>query len=213
MRWIQAVAFVALFFVQVLPAATVAVQQARRLATGRPILLAVETRDPRDLFRGEYSTLTYEIGDPNGIEVVGPLPGACDLTASKECPLRSNAVYVRLVPDAAGIDRAKQVTFARPPDGDLFIAGRTTWANLIRNGEPLPRSGACAVPVCLTGRLTFGIESWYGAQGKPALLDAAARKDALVEARVGKDGIAVLDEIRVGGQTFAKTPRLWPLDE
>jgi uncharacterized membrane-anchored protein len=57
--------------------------------------------------------------------------------------------------------------------------------------------------------VTYGIEQWYGAQGVPAKLDRAPRKDILVDVRVAADGNAVLDGILVAGQPFAKTARLW----
>jgi uncharacterized membrane-anchored protein len=57
--------------------------------------------------------------------------------------------------------------------------------------------------------VTYGIERWYGAQGVPAKLDRAARKDILVDVRVAADGNAVLNGILVAGQPFAKTARLW----
>lgn len=210
MRRFRAAAFVALFFIQVFPAATVAWQQTRRLASGRPIILAVETRDPRDLFRGEYSTLTYEIGDLAGIEASPTTLGApCDLTVREQCGLGSDrTVYVRLVPDATGVHRAAQVLFARPSKDVVFIAGKLQYGSLVRKGVRLGR-GTCDMPICMAGRVTYGIETWYGAQGRPAQLDQAARKDVLVEARVDDDGTAVLDGIRVGGKPFAKTARLW----
>ncbi len=55
-----AAVFGELFLRQALPSIKIAVDRTEMLASGKPILLAVETRDPRDLFRGEYSILNYE---------------------------------------------------------------------------------------------------------------------------------------------------------
>ena len=218
-RLVLPAAFVALLAVQVSPSVTLAWQQTRRLDEGRPVRLAVETRDPRDLLRGEYSVLTYEIGRLQGIGAAAPPPG-CDLEVRETCRLESGrVVHVRLVPDAEGVHRAGEVLFDPPGGDDLFITGRLGAATLVRRGASLsvrsranPRTTeaiVCERPVCLDGDVRYGIETWYGPQGVPARLDRAARKDILVAARLASDGTAVIDAITLGGQPFARTARLW----
>lgn len=218
-RFVLPSAFATLLALQILPSATLAWQQTERLHEGRPIRLAVEPRDPRDLLRGEYSVLAYEIARPQGVASGAPLPG-CDLLADETCQLkRGLAAYVRLAADADGIHRAGEVSFAPPASGDLFIAGKLDGATLYRKGAMLPRqfTGAgrwsepvpCERPVCFHGTITYGIEKWYGPQGVPAKLDRMDRKDIAVDVRVGADGHAILDGIRVGGHPFATTARLW----
>ena len=216
---ILGIAFAGLLVVQVLPSALLAWQQTERLNGGRSVRLAVETRDPRDLLRGEYSVLTYEIGRLQGIGA-GTLPASCNLEARESCSLEAGrSVYLRLSADAEGVHRADEVLF-EPPAGDVpFIKGHLNSGMLVRQGAPLrtrPRTGnqpaepaMCQRLACLTGVVTYGIERWYGAQGVPAKLDRAARKDILVDVRVAADGNAVLDGILVAGQPFAKTARLW----
>lgn len=206
MKTLLPAAFAALLVVQVAPAATLAWQQTRRLSDGRPVLLSVETRDPRDLFRGEYSVLAYGIGRLQGVAAPAD---ACDLGTRGSCPVRAQRVYVRLAPDADGVHRAQDVSFAPPSDGALFIAGTLQFGTLAREGAALAAKAVCDKPVCLSGIVTYGIENWYGPQGVPVKLDRAARKDILVEARIGADGVAALDAVRVGGTTFARTARLW----
>ncbi|MGU3538023.1 GDYXXLXY domain-containing protein [Methylobacterium sp. A54F] len=218
-RYLLPVAFVALLAVQVLPSATLAWQQTQRLQQGRPVRLAVETRDPRDLFRGEYSVLAYEIGRPQGI-AAATIPAGCDLVSRESCRLDGGRqVFVRLAADAEGIHRAVEVQFEPPAGRDLFVAGRLGSGALVRRGAPVNvRPGAnvrasepatCEHAACLSGAVTYGIEHWYGPQGVPAKLDRTARKDILVEARVANDGVAVLDGILIAGQSFARTARLW----
>lgn len=206
MKRLLPAAFAALLAVQVLPAATLAWQQTRRLSDGRPVLLSVETRDPRDLFRGEYSVLGYGIGRLQGVAAPSD---ACDLGTRESCTVRAQKVYVRLAPDADGVHRVQDVRLAAPPDGELFITGTLQFGTLVREGAPLATKAICDKPACLSGSVTYGIENWYGPQGVPAKLDRVARKDVLVEARIGADGAAVLDAVRVGGTTFARTARLW----
>lgn len=212
-RW-QAAAFVGLFLVQVAPSVTLAWQQTHRLARGRPILLTVTTRDPRDLFRGEYSTLAYEIGRLRGLPVPPDALGVeCDLARRETCRVGSRTLYVRLAPDAEGVHRAVGATFARPAEGELYLAGTLRGGTLLRSGASDPALGSaavpCAEPACLSGQVSYGIETWYGPQGVPARLDAAARRDVRVEARVDAQGVAALDGVLVGGERFARTVRFW----
>lgn len=212
-------AFAGLLAIQVLPSAMLAWEQTRRLNEGRPIVLAVETRDPRDLLRGEYSVLAYEIGRLQGVRAKMRPPG-CDLEARESCRLEAGrAVYLRLSADAQGIHRPEEVLFELPTDDALVIKGRLGPATLVRQGAPLdhrgragaqpPEAATCPHPACLTGTASYGIEHWYGAQGTPAKLDRTARKDVLVAARVAADGGAVIDGITVAGKAFATTARLW----
>ncbi|MGU3663799.1 GDYXXLXY domain-containing protein [Methylobacterium sp. A49B] len=217
-----AVAFAGLLAIQVAPSLHVAWQQTQRLNGGRPVRLAVETRDPRDLLRGEYSFLAYEIGRLQGLGA-GTKPSGCDLETRESCRLEpGRVVYLRLSADAQGIHRAEEVLFEPPDDGALFIRGRLGSATVVRQGAPLAsrtRTGridgqpsepaSCQRPACLTGTVSYGIEQWYGPQGVPAKLDRTARKDVLVEVRVAADGQAAIDGITVAGDTLARTARLW----
>lgn len=206
MKRLLPAAFAALLVVQVLPVAMLAWQQTRRLSEGRPVLLSVETRDPRDLFRGEYSVLAYGIGRLQGAAAPAD---ACDLGTRGTCTLPTRTVYVRLAPDADGVHRVQDVLLSAPSDGALFVAGTLRFGTLVREGAPLAAKAVCDKPACLSGSVSYGIETWYGPQGVPAKLDRAARGDIRVEARIGADGQAVLDAVRVGGATFARTARLW----
>ncbi|MHC2109360.1 GDYXXLXY domain-containing protein [Methylobacterium sp. CM6246] len=212
-------AFAGLLAIQISPSAILAWQQTQRLNDGRLVRLAVETRDPRDLLRGEYSVLAYEIGRLQGIGA-GTTPTGCDLDAHETCRLEvGRDVYIRLSPDADGVHRADEASFEVPAGDGPFIKGSLGSASLVRRGAPLGtrarRAGeptepaTCQLSVCLTGVVNYGIERWYGAQGVPAKLDRTARRDVLVEVRVAADGSAVIDGIAVAGKAFARTARLW----
>jgi hypothetical protein len=125
-------AFAGLLALQVLPSAWLAWEQTQRLDHGRPVALAVETRDPRDLLRGEYSVLAYEIGRLQGVRT-GTKPPGCDLAARESCRLEAGrVVYLRLSVDAQGIHRPEEVLFAPPKDDALVIRGRLRSATLVR---------------------------------------------------------------------------------
>lgn len=216
---ILGVAFAGLLMVQVLPSALLAWQQTQRLKEGRSVRLAVETRDPRDLLRGDYSVLAYEIGRLQGTSA-GTKPPGCDLDARESCRIEAGrTVYLRLSVDAEGIHRADEVLFEPPTEDAPFIKGHLSSGTLVRQGASLGirartagqpiEPATCQHPACLAGVVNYGIERWYGAQGVPAKLDRTARKDVLVEARVASDGSAVIDGIMVAGKSFVKTARLW----
>jgi len=219
MKGLLGLAFAGLLAIQISPSVILAWQQTQRLNDGRGVRLAVETRDPRDLLRGEYSVLAYEIGRLQGIGV-GSRPTGCDLDARESCRLEAGRdVYVRLSVDADGVHRAVEALFTAPAEDGPFIKGRLASGTLVRqgatlsvrartNGQPAEPT-TCDCPACLTGVVTYGVERWYGAQGVPGKLDRTARKDVLVDVRVASDGTAVIDGITLAGKTFAKTARLW----
>ncbi len=100
--------------------------------------------------------------------------------------------------------RAVRASLGRPADGATYVVGRLQGPATVQRGTP-----ACASGTCISVRVNYGIESWYGAQGRPATLDRVPRGDVRIEARVGPDGTLLLDGIQVRGETFARTARLW----
>lgn len=208
-------AFAGLLALQVAPSAHLAIQSMHRLETGRPIRLAADPLDPRHLMRGEYSRLRYEIERLDTINI-GDKPANCDLTLAQRCSLKAGSdVYVRLKPDAGGIHRADQAIFNPPTDGGLYIKGRLESAAIVRQMDamnsryPARPPQACDMTGCLTGSVNYGIGQWYGSQGVPAQLDSMGKNRIVVEARLGSDGVAVIDTILVDGRVFAQTGHLW----
>jgi uncharacterized membrane-anchored protein len=205
-----AAAFGALFVGQAAPSMMIAVDHTDALATGKPVLLAVETRDPRDLFRGEYSVLTYEIGRPRNL-LASPagLGGTCDLARRPTCFVPSGKdVYVRLEPDAGGVHRGVEVLFQRPVEGVAYIAGKIRSGTLSSTGAGTA-TAKCEQAACFQGDIAYGIENWFGPQGVPAKVDRIDRRDILVRARLDAAGRPVLDALVVKGEDFARTARLW----
>lgn len=209
-RALAAAAFAALFVVQASPSIKIAVDRTEMLATGKPVLLAVETRDPRDLFRGEYSILAYEVGRPrNLLTSPAPLGSACNLQRSQTCSVSPNReVYVRLESDPTGVHRGVEVLFERPGDGPIYIAGkvRSGTVSLAGAGRTEPK---CDKEACFQGEIVYGIENWFGPQGVPAKVDRIDRKDIVVRVKLDPQGTPALDALLVKGEDFARTARLW----
>jgi uncharacterized membrane-anchored protein len=218
-RRLSALAFAGLLAAQVFPSASVALRQTQRLHEGRPALLSVETRDPRDLFRGEYSVLAYGIGRLSGVEADPALvPANCDIAKRERgCTVGSTTLHVVLEPDAEGVHRAVRVLPAPPTDGSLFVTGKGSYGNLVPRGGPVGGRGntsagaaaTCERDICYVGTASYGIETWYGEQGRPARLDAMARDTMKVRVLIDAQGTPVLDELLVKGETFSRTARLW----
>ncbi|WP_407523974.1 GDYXXLXY domain-containing protein [Methylobacterium oryzisoli] len=202
-------AFALVFLVQAAPPVQIALDQSRRLASGSPVLLATATQDPRDLFRGEYSILGYEVGQPAGLPAAPDLAGAragCDL-AGGDCRLTPGTpVQVTLRPGPDGLHHAASIALAKPAGDGVVLRGTVRFGTLTRRGEGKP--GACAHDLCFSGTIAYGIERWYGPQGVPANLDTLDRGRIRVRARVSQDGTAALDAILIDGRDFARTPRL-----
>ncbi len=74
----------------------------RTLQGGDTIILATRPVDPRDLFRGEYVILRYEIETDTQLAMIA------------QAGATGEKVYVELVPDERGVARVVSATFTPP---------------------------------------------------------------------------------------------------
>lgn len=88
------------------------------LRTGQVVYLRTAPIDPRDLFRGDYIALQYEI---NTVRVEGLGPAAAGTVPDRS---RHAIVYTRLRPAGEGLYEAAGASTTRPGEGP-FIRGRT----------------------------------------------------------------------------------------
>jgi uncharacterized membrane-anchored protein len=116
---IAAVAFQVLFLLAMIAG------RAAPLFSGRTVLLRVIPVDPRDLLRGDYVTLGYEISRiPPGSTIPG---GPSESTGS--------TVYVTLVPEPDGRHYRGGAVTTEPPGPDVtFIRGTLADRSRIRFG-------------------------------------------------------------------------------
>jgi uncharacterized membrane-anchored protein len=127
------------------------------------VLLRVVPVDPRDLMRGDYVTLGYDISrvPPGGVRgLAGPTRSS-----------RGETVYVALVPEADGRHYRGDSVSTTPPASGRFIRGTLTeW-----------------------GGVVFGIESYYVQEGKGHDYEAAVLQRRLsAEVALAPDGRASL---------------------
>jgi uncharacterized membrane-anchored protein len=149
------------------------------LATGREITLAVTPVDPRDIFRGEYARLGYEVASVPMRLLEGPPPRA------------NAAFYVVLEKKPDGGWQAAKVASALPrePSPDrVVLKARMTYA--------WPQSGSPETTV----RVRYGIESYFVPEGQGRKLEALAREKKLATlVAVDGKGNAAIKGIVVDG--------------
>jgi uncharacterized membrane-anchored protein len=112
---------IALLTMTVLPLTT--------LLTGEPVLLRVAPVDPRDMFRGDYVNLGYEISRPTAD---GSANSA--MTSSRLADLAGQTIYVTLQPGEDGKHwRSSGYQLERPTSGK-FIRGTVMPGGMVRYG-------------------------------------------------------------------------------
>ncbi len=152
------------------------------LMTGKEVLLKTVPVDPRDLFRGDYVTLDYEISTLN----------------LKEIPAEdtyfdyNDRIYLALeLNDGYGV--AKKV-YRNPPDDELYIKGRVKeviydWENEETEIKEL--------------RVDYGIESYFVPEGKGREIESeqwTEGKGVDVKVVADKYGNAVIKSLLIGGK-------------
>ena len=169
-RWV----FLAAVVLQILVLMGMIAGKAISHRTGDLILLRVVPVDPRDLFRGDYIILGYEISriPPRGIDGL-PVPRRWDNARDWQ----GRTVYVRLVPESDGQHYGGgPVSTVPPPPGVRFIEGTVA--------DPF--------------RITFGIESYFVQEGKGKRYEDAIRNRQLsAEVAVTSSGHALLRGLRI----------------
>jgi uncharacterized membrane-anchored protein len=129
---------------QVLVLGVMAGEREYILRFGTTVYLRTAPIDPRDIFRGDFVRLDYEIAHLG----VSAMRG----TLMEHLLDRDKVVYTALSQGAEGLARLDYAT-DEEPDQDLYIRGR-----LIGGGRFVPGAGS--------GRVKYGIEQLFVEQGK-----------------------------------------------
>lgn len=161
----------------------------RLLKTGDEILLQVMPVDPRDLFRGDYVILGYDI---SSFRQPNPAPEIADLS-------NGQMVYARLGKGADGTWSTVGLSAERPkpaPD-ERVLKGRVVnvWSPNAK-GE-------------VVVNIRYGIESYFVPEGTGRALEQKVREhkiEAIVA--VGDDGDAALKGLVIDGERHVDPPLL-----
>jgi uncharacterized membrane-anchored protein len=165
------------------------------LRNGTEVKLELNTRDPRDLFRGEYSVLAYAIGNLSNLPATDEERARCP-TVRPECMTENGqAVFVVLAPADNGTWRATAASLTEPAPGTLFIRGKVRFGGFLTAGD----AAKCPSGRCFSGSVNYGIENWFGPQGVPGQVDRAARNQVTAVVRIDSHGNAVLADLLING--------------
>lgn len=157
--------------------------RATLLRTGKEVVLALAPRDPRDLFLGYYSFLSFDI---SRIDTTN-LMSAADATTLRADPSdrRQRDIYVGLKQTQAGVFAPASVSLAMPPPQPdvVVVRGRTRGFG---SGNEM--------------WIDYGIESFYLPQSEAAALDLKERDTLRLVAAVGPDGEMAIKRLLVNGE-------------
>jgi uncharacterized membrane-anchored protein len=142
------------------------------LLRGKTVLLRVQPVDPRDMFRGDYVTLSYEFSRLPAHAIAG-LP---DEHAGKSARLQGRTVYVQLVPEADGVHYRGGAYSLTPPGEGLFLKGTPHGWN----------------------QIDFGIDRYFVQEGTGHKYEEAVRSRRLwAQVAVAPDGQAVVTALKI----------------
>lgn len=159
------------------------------LRNGHEVLLKIEPVDPRDLFRGDYVRLGYDIATvPVGLVVNLPegdwLPTA-------------HPVYVRLARGEDGFWHARSASFDQPApglaDGEVDILGTADASQSLGKDSSL--------------RVTYGIERFYVPEGEGRDIEQDIRVRSFgLKVAVADDGTAQVKALMDGDAMLYQEP-------
>ncbi len=166
--------------------------RARLLRTGREIVLKTEPMDPRDLFRGHYARLNYEISRIPRAKVEDLKPG---MTVDS-----GESIHVILAPGKDGFWHLVRASLAPPQNvapGRVMLRGRLKWT--------VVGTGTGSIPV------TYGVERYYAARKRALEIERLGRDREIplgVIMRVSPSGKAAIAGLMVEGRKVYEEP-LW----
>ena len=159
------------------------------LRTGTEVILKTEPVDPRDLFRGDYVTLNYEISTLDLEEIQ-----AEDLYFDY-----NDRIYLALALEN-GYGVPKKI-YRNPPDDELYIKG--TVKELIYDWEEDKDGIITEEPHIKELRVEYGIESYFVAEGRGIEIENqqwSGKEGVDVKVIVDKYGNAVIKSLLIDGE-------------
>jgi uncharacterized membrane-anchored protein len=181
--------FAAAALIQIALLGAMIVDRAQILRDGTEVTLQTGVVDPRDLLRGDYVTLGYDISQVPA--------GALQNQPAKS---RNPIVFVKLAPNSDGVYEAVSVH---------------TEAVLVMSPEVLIRGHVVAGAICGSGvdvfcdklRIRYNLESYFVPQGEGKKLeDARNRRKVKVVAAVLPSGRAAIKRLLVDGEPVYDEP-------
>ena len=157
------------------------------LREGTEVTLQTQPVDPRDLLRGDYVVLRYDISQlPSG-----PLAG-------KPTDGRNPIVFVKLAPNAEGLYAAVSVHAEHVPVAapEVLIRGRVSYS-----------CGTTVRTFCDKMTIKYGLESYFVPQGEGGKLEQARNQQKLrIVAAVLPSGRAAIKRLLLDGAPVYEEP-------
>jgi len=160
------------------------------LRNGQVVLLKVEPVDPRDLLRGDYVRLGYEIGSVP-VKLLRKVPADGSVT-------QDGPVFVRLGKDGDGYWRARSAALGAPSpsppaQGEVDIRGD------VSGGQSLGSDASL--------RVQYGIDRFYVPEGEGRAIEADIRERSFgILVAVASDGTPQIKALMDGKTTLYEEP-------
>jgi uncharacterized membrane-anchored protein len=162
---------------------TIVVSQEQHLASGKEVLLKTIPVDPRDLFKGDYVTLGYDI---NTIDLK-------NVSVDEPSFKQNDIIFVTLDTTNANIVKPLRLSHTLPKEGTLVIQGKVS--NI---------SSALHV--------TYeDIERYYVPEGTGGVIEQAIGKGVLVKVSLSPTGKPLIKQVLIDGKAFS--PKIQRMNE
>ncbi|MCJ9705646.1 MULTISPECIES: GDYXXLXY domain-containing protein [unclassified Bradyrhizobium] len=183
----KAVLFGVAVLVQCLLLVLMVADRMQILREGREVTLQTQPVDPRDLLRGDYVVLRYDISQ---------LPAGA--LAGKPADARNPVVFVKLAPNADGLYAAVSVHAAPVPvtAPEVLIRGRVSYS-----------CGSDVRTFCDKLTIKYGLESYFVPEGEGGKLEQARNQQKLrIVAAVLPSGRAAIKRLLLDGEPVYEEP-------
>jgi uncharacterized membrane-anchored protein len=157
------------------------------LREGQSVLLRTAPVDPRDLMRGDYVVLNYEISQVSQDLMVGDIPDDGGL----------HPLHVVLAADDQGHGQVVRASFAplAVGEGEMVLRSKPV--------QPLDRPSRGTA----TYTVDYGIERYYVPEGEGLALEALRDQSRIdVVARISRHGVAQISALQVDGEAIYSEP-------
>jgi uncharacterized membrane-anchored protein len=160
------------------------------LRDGQEVLLKVEPVDPRDLLRGDYVRLGYDISNVP-VSMIGNVPSGAQW-------IEAGPVFVRVKKDGDGIWKMVSASLYEPPstppgDDEIDIRG------MVDDGRGLGRID--------TLNVEYGIERFYLPEGEGLAIERDMRVRSFnIVAAIAGDGSAQIKALMDGDTMLFREP-------
>lgn len=119
--------YISLFIILVILLLILAIKPALTLAFGEEVYLKTKVYDPRDIFRGDYIHLTYDISEININKLDKEIQ---QILEEDEYELSDEEIYVVLTLEDK-YHQVKSVTLT-PPSNEIYLKGKWAYLNKMR---------------------------------------------------------------------------------